>query len=214
MFGNPFDEPDSSLPEGTRPAPQETTFVRAAELAGRSASDDRCLAGATVVPTADPSHQERGTREPPAVRCGWCHPRGSVWCRTRAGTARPRGSRRRRGRARPFEAVDVVGPSVQQQHRSTVPGADLDVADIEHACPDLFESIEHRTHRVRSVRNAARSSALNSAGCSQAAKWPPRSTSLKSSDSWWSDQGQYRFAGRETGRYARCAPGPGGCVGG
>ena len=64
-------------------------------------------------------------------------------------------------------------------HRLTVAGADLDVADVEHACPDLFQSIEHRTHRLRSARNTARSSALNSAGCSQAAKWPPRSTSLK-----------------------------------
>src|SRR5262245_45935212 len=32
---------------------------------------------------------------------------------------------------------------------------------------------------LRSDLNAARSSALNSSGCSQAAKWPPLSTSLK-----------------------------------
>jgi len=75
--------------------------------------------------------------------------------------------------------VDVVRPPVQQDDRRTVGRADVHVADVEDAGRDLLDGRRQCRVHVRSDLKAARSSSVKSPGCSQAAKWPPRSTSLK-----------------------------------
>ena len=61
---------------------------------------------------------------------------------------------------------------MQENHGRPVGGAGLRVSDIEEAGFDLL-------HDQRSDLNAARSSLVKSSGSCQAAKWLPRSTSLK-----------------------------------
>jgi hypothetical protein len=56
----------------------------------------------------------------------------------------------------------------------------LDIALLFHAWAARYVTIGGGDQRAfRSDLNAARSSALNSSGWSQAAKWPPLSTSWK-----------------------------------
>jgi hypothetical protein len=66
-----------------------------ADVAARSASDERCLAGATVVPSADPSHRKskeeircRRTRRRTRGRAGPRRPRARTFPRRCAGRAR------------------------------------------------------------------------------------------------------------------------------
>ena len=62
---------------------------------------------------------------------------------------------------------------------SGVGGTDVGVSDVEDAGRDLVDGrCQCRAH-LRSDLKAVRSSSVKSWGCSQAAKWPPRSTRLK-----------------------------------
>ena len=88
-------------------------------------------------------------------------------------------ARRRQPRRDLVEGVDVVRPAMQQHDRRTIAGTDVGVSDVQHAGLDLLDTRRDDLAHVRSDLNAARSSSTNSWGCSQAAKWPPRSTSLK-----------------------------------
>ena len=92
-------------------------------------------------------------------------------------------------------AVNVVGPAVQENHCRAVGRPGVDVPDVQQAGIDLLQRAKRRARlglardRVcgaghfaapprRSDRNDARISSEKSCGCSQAAKWPPRSSLL------------------------------------
>src|SRR5436853_1396566 len=92
-------------------------------------------------------------------------------------------------------AVNVVGPAMQKNHRWAAGGPGLDVTDVQLTGIDLLQRAEWwggliipgncvcGTRHVpaptcRSERNAARISVEKRSGCSQAAKWPPRSSRL------------------------------------
>ncbi len=69
-------------------------------------------------------------------------------------------------------------PPLDRQVHVHVTGLDALLAKLVDLPHDLY-IVHLRTLRYRSALNAALSSSERSRGCSQAAKWPPRSTSWK-----------------------------------
>jgi hypothetical protein len=71
------------------------------------------------------------------------------------------------------EAVNVVGPAMQEQHRGTVAGTRLGVSDVQHARIDLLDRAERGVRSRFHDRHGTRSGSARSCRC-QVGKAPLR----------------------------------------